>query len=355
MKSKTVRNILIVITVTGLVVWKLASNKKEMDEVSARSFIVNPTVPVRVEGVKRQSLTGNVRFDGRIQAVGEVTLYAKAQGVVMKKYKKTGDAVRKGTVIAQIENSVVKESLSLAKMNLANAETDVERYKKLSEAGAVTRREYEAILITCREAQQTVTELQDQLNNTTLVSPVNGVLETDCFEEGTLLSTGSRVADFVDPSGLKAVFNITESDMYRIRKGDRAALTSDVLPGRTFTGVVDVIGSKGKSLLNYQMEVRLTGTEATILHAGMYVSAVIAAENSADRQELLISRTAIIESLKNPEVYVVRDNRAFKQKITVGDVSGKHIAVTGGLKEGEQVVVAGQINLTDGRNISIIK
>jgi RND family efflux transporter MFP subunit len=353
--TQKIINILIVLAITGVVVWKLVSNKKEMDEVSARSLIVNPTVPVRVEEVKMQALSGNIRVDGRIQAVGEVTLYSKVQGVVLKKHKKAGDAVSKGTVIAQVENSVVKESLGLAKMNLANAETDVERYKKLAEAGAVTQREYEAILVTCRDAQRTVTELQDQLNNTTLVSPVSGVLETDYFEEGALLSVGSQVADFVNPSQLKAVFNITESDVYRIHKGDRAVLTTDVLPGNEFAGVVDVIGSRSNELLNYQIEVKITGKNAGILKAGMYVSATIETDKKTDSRELLISRAAIIESLKNPEVYVVRAGKAFRQKITVGSISEKYVTVTGGLEDGEQVVVAGQINLVDGRDINIIK
>jgi RND family efflux transporter MFP subunit len=353
--TKKIVNILIVVSIAGLVVWKLVSGKKEMDEASARSLIVNPTVPVRVEEVKMQSLSGNISVNGRVQAVGEVTLYSKVQGVVLKKYKKAGDAVGKGTVIAQVENSVVEESLGLAKMNLANAETDVERYKKLAEAGAVAQREYESMLVTCREAQRTVTELQDQLNNTTLASPVSGILETDYFEEGSLLSVGSQVADFVNPSQLKAVFNITESDVYRIRKGDRAVLTTDVLPGNEFAGVVDVIGSRSNELLNYQLEVKVTGENAGILKAGMYVSASIEAAGGADRQELFVSRAAIIESLKNPEVYVVRAGKAFRQKITVGSISEKYVAVTDGLKEGEQVVVAGQINLINGRDINIIK
>ncbi|MDR0430175.1 MAG: hypothetical protein LBH58_06835, partial [Tannerellaceae bacterium] len=176
MKVKKIVNILIVVALMGLVVWKLASNKKEMDEVAARSLIVNPTVPVRVEQVRMQSVTGNINIDGRIQATNEVTLYSKAQGIVLTKFKKTGDLVSKGTVIAQVEDNVVKESLRFARMNLANAEMDVERYKKLADAGAVTQREYEAILVTYRETQKAVTELQDQLNNTTLVSPINGIL-----------------------------------------------------------------------------------------------------------------------------------------------------------------------------------
>jgi RND family efflux transporter MFP subunit len=293
--------------------------------------------------------------DGRIQAANEVTLYAKAQGIVMSKYKKAGDRVGKGTVIAQVENSVVRESLSLAKMNLANAETDVERYKKLADAGAVTRREYEAMLVTCREAQRAVTELQDQLNNTTLVSPVNGILETDYFEEGTLLSIGTQVADFVDPSQLKAVVNITESDVYRIQKGDRVILTTDVLPNREFTGIVDVVGSKGNSLLNYQVEIKITDRDAGILKAGMYASAHIAVRESSPVAQMMIDRKAIIESLKKPEVYVVRDNKACKQAIITGKVFDSYIAVVSGLKEGDRVVVAGQINLVDGREVEIIE
>ncbi|MCK9236337.1 MAG: efflux RND transporter periplasmic adaptor subunit [Acholeplasmataceae bacterium] len=355
MKTKKIVNILIVVAIIGLVIWKLISNKKEMDEVAARSLIVNPTVPVRVEQVRMQSVAGNINVNGRIQAANEVTLYSKVQGIVLTKFKKTGDLVSKGTVIAQIENNVVKESLSLARMNLANAEMDVERYKKLADAGAVTQREYEAILMTYRETQRAVTKLQDQLNNTTLVSPINGVLEKDYFEEGTLLSVGSEVADFIGSSQLKAVFNITESDVYRIRKGDKVILTSDILPGNEFTGVVDVIGSRSNSLLNYQIEVKMTDKNVGILKAGMYVLAMIETDYLIDNKQLIVNRAAIIESLKNPEVYVIRNNKAYKQKITIGAISDNYITVTDGLEEGNQVVVAGQINLVDSREVTIVK
>jgi RND family efflux transporter MFP subunit len=355
MKSQKIINILIVTSVIGLAAWKLAANKQEIDEVSARSLIVNPTVPVRVEQVRMQSVPGDIWIDGRIQAANEVTLYANAQGAVTKKYKKAGDRVSKGIAIAQVENSVVRESLSLAKMNLANAETDVERYKKLADAGAVTQREYESMQLSYREARRAVTELQEQLTNTTLLSPVNGILETDYFEEGTLLSIGTQVADFVDPSQLKAVINVTETDVYRIQKGDKAILTTDVLPNRAFTGIVDVVGSKGNTLLNYQVEIKVTDKDAGLLKTGMYVSVHIAVDESAATVQLMIDRKAIIESLKKPEVYVVRGNRAYKQAITTGQAFDNYITVDSGLNEGDTVVIAGQINLTDDREVRIIK
>jgi RND family efflux transporter MFP subunit len=355
MNSQKIINTLLVTSVIGLAVWKLAANKQETDEVSARSLIVNPTVPVRVGQVRMQSVPGDIRIDGRIQAASEVTLYANAQGAVTKKYKKAGDRVSKGTAIARVENSVVTEALSLAKMNLANAETDVERYKKLADAGAVTLREYEAVQLTCREARRAVTGLQEQLDNTTLLSPVNGILETDYFEEGSLLGIGTQVADFVDPSLLKAVIHVTETDVYRIQKGDKAILTTDVLPDREFTGIVDVVGSRGNSLLNYQVEIKVTDKDAGLLKTGMYVSAHIAVDERAATVQMMIDRKAIIESLKKPEVYVVKGNRAYKQAVTTGKTLDNYITVAGGLNEGDTVVIAGQINLTDGREVAIVR
>jgi RND family efflux transporter MFP subunit len=128
-----------------------------------------------------------------------------------------------------------------------------------------------------------------------------------------------------------------------------------VLPNREFTGIVDVVGSKGNSLLNYQVEIKITDRDAGILKAGMYASAHIAVRESAATAQMMIDRKAIIESLKKPEVYVVRDGKVYKQAITTGKVFDNYIEVVSGLKEGDRVVVAGQINLVDGRKVEIIK
>ncbi|KAA6340903.1 putative efflux pump periplasmic linker TtgA [termite gut metagenome] len=354
MNTKKIWNILIVIAVIALVVWKLVANKQEIDEVAQRSLLINPTVPVRVDKVKYLDLSSDIYVDGRISAGNEVTLYSKVQGIVLKKYKKTGDKVSKGTPIAQVENGVIKETLGLAEMNLANAAVDVERYKKLADAGAVTQREYESVLIAYRESQRNVAELKDQLANTILTSPVNGILETDYFEEGTLLSPGSQVAGFVDPSHLKAVVNITENEVYRTKKGDKVSLTTDVLPDYTFSGIVDVIASKGNNLLSYQVEIAVNDKNAGMLKPGMYVSAKLLTGNTSTTKELAIDRKAIIESLKNSEVYVVKENKAHKQKITIGKIYDNYVTVTAGLNPNDRVVTSGQINLVDGRDIEII-
>ncbi|MDR2774904.1 MAG: efflux RND transporter periplasmic adaptor subunit [Tannerella sp.] len=355
MKMKTIGNIVIAATIIGLASWKLVYNKKEMDTVARRSLEINPVIPVRVSEARNMDMNNSIVVDGRIKARNEVTLYSKVQGIVLKKYKKAGDAVSKGMVIAQVENSVAGELLGLAEQNLANAAKDVERYKKLAEAGAVTQREYEAILVTCREAQRNVTELKELLANTTLVSPINGILETDYFEEGTLLGIGAQVADFIDPSGLKLVVNLTEKEVYKIKKGDKATVSCDILPDEEFTGTVDVIGSKGNDRLSYPAEILISSKNTDRLKPGIYASANFIPNGRTTDNSLVVNRKAIIESLKTPEVYVVKDNKAVKQKIFIGKIFDNFVEVTSGLNPGDAVVVAGQINLTDGKPVEIIK
>jgi multidrug resistance efflux pump len=76
--------------------------------------------------------------------------------------------------IAQLENSVIKENLRIAELDLAKAQKDVARYQTLAEAGAVTQRELEDAQIALRTAEGRIAELNDLLANSTIVAPING-------------------------------------------------------------------------------------------------------------------------------------------------------------------------------------
>jgi multidrug resistance efflux pump len=122
---------------------------------------------------------------------------------VQEKYRKAGDAVLKGTVIAQLENSVIRENLRIAEMDYAKARKDEERFERFASAGAATTRELEEAQIALWNTESRIAELKDLPANTTIISPVNGIIDRDFFEEGTLLSAGSQVAAVVDSRRLK--------------------------------------------------------------------------------------------------------------------------------------------------------
>ena len=344
--------IVVAIAIAGFIAWKLGANKRAIDRNAEQSLVVNTVVPVTVEKPRYERINQRFSVNGQIVPGNEVTVLSKTTAAVLKKYRKAGDAVNKGTVIAQLENDVIRENLRIAETDLAKAQKDVERFQKLSASGAVTMRELEETQAALRNVESRIAELKDQLANTTVASPVAGVIDKDYFEEGTLLTAGSPVADIVDNQSLKMKISVTEKDVLKLRKGDKTLITSDIYPGKTFQGTVEVIAPKGNDTYSYAVELKLErGGE---LKSGMYATASFNTDESAEKTTV-INRKAIVGGMKDPSMFVVRDNRAYKIPVQLGTVNHDLAEITQGISPGDLVVVSGQINLKEGSEVTIIR
>jgi len=350
MKSKVVTPIVITIAVIGFIAWKLAENKQIIDRNAELSLTINTIVPVMVENPIYMDFNEKIIVTGRIDSKNEVAIHSKAHGVVIKKYKKTGDVVSQGTVIAQLENNIIRENMRLAELDFAKAGRDVKRFQNLVSIGAVTVREFEDAQIVLRGIESRITELKDQLSNTTIVSPVSGIINKDYFEEGTLLSVGSNVADVVDNKALRMYINVTEKEVLKLKKGDEATITTDVYSGNTFAGIIDAISPKSNDQYYYSVELMLNNPQ---LQPGMFATAIFNIDKS-NRKTFAISRDAIVGGLKAPHVFVVKAGKAYKIPVQIGISNEEYIEITNGISETDIIVKSGQINLVDDTEVSII-
>lgn len=350
MKSKIVTPIIVTISIVGLIAWKLVDNKQTIDRNAELSLTVNTVVPVMVEKPRYVELSEKISVNGRIDSENEVAVYSKAQGIVIKKYRKVGDVVSRGTVIAQLENNVIRENLRLSELDLTKAKKDVERFQNLASIGAVTVRELEDAQITLRSIESRITDLQDQLSNTTITSPASGVINKDYFEEGTLLSVGSSVIDIVDNKALRMYANVTEKEVLKLKTGMEAIITTDVYPGSTFTGRIGAISPKSNDRYYYSVELVLNHPQ---LKPGMFATAIFNVDGN-NRNTPIVSREAIVGGMKDPQVFVIRDSKAYKVAVQVGISDGEYIEITDGISPDDVVVKSGQINLIDGTEVSIL-
>lgn len=350
MKSKILIPIIVTIALVGLIAWKLTENKQTIDRNAELSMTVNSIVPVMVEKPQYMNLTEMISINGRIDSKNEVVIYSKVQGVVLRKFKKAGDTVSRGTVIAQLENDVIQKKLRIANLNLMKARKDVERFQNLASIGAITVRELEDTQISLRSIESQITELKDQLSNTTIISPASGVINKDYFEEGTLLTIGGNVSDIVDDKALKMYINVTEKDILKLKKGQEASITTDVYAGSVFTGVIEAISPKSNSQYYYSVELAVNHPQ---LQPGMFATAVFSIEKTG-RNVPAISRDAIVGGLKDPHVFVIRDAKAYKVPVQIGVSNGEYIEITNGVSTDDTVIKSGQINLVDGSEVSIL-
>ncbi len=350
MKSKIVTPIIVTVSIVGLIAWKLVDNKQTIDRNAELSLTVNTVVPVMVEKPQYVDLSEKISVNGRIDSENEVAVYSEAQGIVVKKYKKVGDVVSRGTVIAQLENNVIRENLRLSELDLAKAKKDVERFQNLASIGAVTIRELEESQIALRTVESRITDLQDQLRHTTITSPASGIINKDYFEEGTLLSVGSSVVDIVDNKALKMVVGVTEKEVLKLKVGMEATITTDVYPGSTFTGRIEAISPKSNDRYYYSIELSLNNP---LLKPGIFATALFNVDGN-NRNTPVVSREALVGGLKDPHVFVIRDSKAYKVAIQVGISDGEYIEITDGISPDDTIVKSGQINLIDGIEVSIL-
>mgnify|MGYP000504202480 CR=1 FL=1 len=344
--------IAIVIASAGLVAFTLMNNKKEMQEEVASLQVKSEAIPVTITELKEEKLEGNIKISGTLEPNTELALMSEAQGKVVKLYRKKGDKVSQGTLLLQTDNDLIETELIAAKAQYEKLGKDVARFEKLYQEDAITERDLEDARLGLKQAEANYKAIQKRLNNTYLKSPISGVIHEDFVEIGTYVAPGTKAYDIVDVSKLKLNIKVPESYILEIRDGQGVDITTDVHPGITFKGKVTNIAEKADNTLKYDVEIELVNNQKDEpLKAGMYAVANFKFE---PKPAMVVSRKAIIGSLKNPSVFVIENGLAYQKPVTIGNIYEDKVQIIDGLKNGEQIVLTGQINLKEGTKVSTL-
>lgn len=203
--------------------------------------------------------------------------------------------------------------------------------------------------IALQNAQARIVNVKDQLNNSIITAPVSGVISEVFIENGGLVTQGGKIADIIDESDMSLLVNVTEAEVIRLKKGQKAIVSADVLPDQKIEGEIVLISSVGDKALSYEIEISIGNQYGNKVKSGMYGSATFSKEEQTNR--LLIDRKTLTGSIKNPTVFVIKDHKAYKKSLTIGEVTSDYIEVLKGLNLNDRVVLSGQINLKDSTEV----
>ena len=153
----------------------------------------------------------------------------------------------------------------------------------------------------------------------------------------------------LDVSRLKVNVPVNESDVYKLSKGQSVKVSTDIFPGQTFSGHISYISPQGSEEHSYPVEI--TVDKIGPLKAGTFVS--VDFTRQSNQKALQIPRSALVESINNPYVYIIDGKVAKQRKIEVGREFGDKLEVRSGLSAGDRVVITGQLNLSDGKPVQI--
>ncbi len=352
MKKTTIIVIGAALAIFGLIAFRLSSNKKKIDAQNQLPVTtVTTTIPVTVSKVEEAEVSQQLIKTGNLIPFKEANITATTAGRVTNVNFELGSQVSQGSVLVQIDNKLKELSLEATQLTINKLKKDVDRYNTLLAGNATTELQVNEVKYNYENAINQAEQIKKQLQDANVKSPISGRIIKKDIEAGEYINVGAVLGTVLDVARLKVDVQVNESDVYQLRLGQPVRISSDVFPGQVLSGKISYIAPQGTVEHNYPVEITVNNPNG--LKAGTFVN--VDFSQKSNQKGLQIPRAALVESLKNPYVYVVNNNIAQQRVIKIGRELGDKIEVLSGLSAGETVVVTGQLNLSEGKPVQITK
>jgi HlyD family secretion protein len=276
------------IPIAALALVLVASCGGREDAKEARKF--------ETAGVERRSLVLTVEASGVIEPIRTVELKSKASGEILEIGADTGDTVKSGALLVRIDPRTPRNRLdqavaqsNAAKAKLANAQSQLERGRKLLGNEWINQADYDKLVLDAATAQSevvagrvTVDNARIALDDTEVRAPGDGTILSKRVERGQVISSptmdvggGTLLMTMADLSQVRARVRVDETDLGKIAPGMTARITVSSFPGRRFTGTIEKIEPQAvveQNVTLFPVLIAL-GNEEGLLRPGMNVDA----------------------------------------------------------------------------------
>ncbi|MBY0542043.1 MAG: efflux RND transporter periplasmic adaptor subunit [Sphingobacteriaceae bacterium] len=352
--KKAIIIIIVIAASLGAIAYVLTNNKKKNEEKTAFIAKGGGAVAVRVATVEKKAVDLDFSANGNFIPKQELNFLSENAGRVSAIYVDEGSRVSKGQILARIDAEIINTDRETAEANYQNALKDQARYQSSYATGGVTQQQLDQAKLATQNAKLRLQASQRRVSDANIKSPINGIVNKKYIEVGSFVTAqGTQLFELVDVSKLKLKVNVNESQVANLKIGNQIDIKSSVFPTEKFTGKVTFIAAKADATLNFPIEIEVANNTNNSLKAGMYGTAIFNFPKQAP--SIIIPRTSFVGSVSSNQVYVLENNTSKVRKVVAGRILGDNVEILDGLKEGETVIISGQINLTEGTAVSIVK
>lgn len=340
--------IVVGVVVVGLIIFKLLSNKKTT-ESRVYQYDKDKPITVKVDTIRLQKIVDAENYIGTFEPNKETKISADIQGKINAVLVDVGNAVSKGQILIQLDNSLLKLQLQTVEVQIEGLEDDVNRYTILTEADAVQGVQLEKAKLGLKSAKVQRATLLEQISKTSIKAPFSGVVTAKLNEEGGFAAPGIPLLQITDINTLRFTVNVPEKDLEQFRTNQTYSISSDVYPEIPLSGKIIMVGSKANLGNSFPIQFQVENTKNLSIKSGMFGKVNLS--STLKEQGILIPSSAIIEENGGAKVYIVKTGKAVLQKIMTSKSIGNKTLVSSGLKEHDIIVVDGFINLFENANI----
>jgi membrane fusion protein (multidrug efflux system) len=295
---------------------------------------------------------------GSLTAVQGVTVAAELTGKVVEIAFEPGASVKKGDLLIRQDTSVEEAQLpgAVAQANLGK--TVLARDAQMLSEQIISQAEYDIALAGYEQATAQANNIRATIGKKTIRAPFTGRLGIRQVNLGQMLREGDPIVTLQSLDPIYVNFTLPQQELARLRTGMTVRATCDCLPQEAIRGRITAVNPLvDAETRNIQLQATVAN-RAEKLRPGMFVNAAVGLP--ARKKVLAIPATAVLYAPYGDSVFIVDDDKEGKggkvlrqQFVRLGEKQGDFVAVTEGLKGGENVVSTGVFKLRNGQAVVV--
>jgi len=311
---------------------------------------------VETDAARIAQVQSRLTATGTIEAATIVRLYNEVSGRITDLPNHEGDEVAAHSIIIRLDDALIQAEFDKAVSQQQQAKLDYDRLQQLKPKQLASDEEVARahtaldVAIAEEKMQRTL------LSKAVIRAPFDGVITERLFEPGDVVPLHSHILTLIDPKSLQVKIRLSENWIPLIQPGDEVGIGIDALGKTRYPGrigriypTIDPDTRKGT------IEVEFLPVPPAGARAGQLARVDLRA---TPRQRLVAPAAALHHDASGAYVYVVRDDEkgettAVKTRVQKGMQYDNLIEITGGLRDGERIVVKGFIGLRDGKRVSV--
>jgi membrane fusion protein (multidrug efflux system) len=298
---------------------------------------------------------------GSLTAVNGVDISTEVPGMVNEVYFQSGQMVKKNDPLIQLDDRIDQENLKHDEARHKLALINFERQKNLFTRNAAAKSALDQASVEVDQAAVAVAKDKILIDEKRIKAPFDGKIGIRKVNVGQYISPGTSLVNLQSLNPLYVEFSLPEQELKSLAVGQEVIIQVDTYPNQEFKGIVAAIHSKvNEQTRNILVQATLPNDDQR-LYPGMFANIKVLL---AKRDRVItVPQTAIAYSLYGDAVYVVREQgkdkdkkpilRAVKVNVVTGERRGGEVALKQGLKEGEQVIISGQLKLQENSRVLV--
>ena len=328
--------------------WLLAvscSNKKEQN--------VKASTRVKTEVVSTAMSMGSQTYVGMVEEREATAVSFTGMGVVKRVLVSEGQAVGRGQLIAEMDDTQARNILSGAEAQMTQANDALERYKMLHDNGSLPEVQWVEIQSKVAQAKSQLEVAKKNLADCRLTAPVSGIVGKKFIGAGETAMPSQAVVSILDISTVKVKVAIPEAEISGIGANTSSVIKVEAI-NSSFTGGRIEKGVQADALTHtYDIRINVANGNRKLL-PGMVASVQFAAtESQTTGQQLSVPVTAVQRKADGTLFVwtVANDSTAHRTVVTTGETAGNRMMVATSISNGNRVVTEGYQKLSEGTKV----